>query len=423
MNIQETLDYIHSVCWLGSRPGLERISALMDALDHPERKLRFVHIAGTNGKGSTAAMTASILRCAGYRTGLFTSPYLFRFHERMQVNGQEITDEALIRATAIVRPAADAMESPPTEFELVTAIALVYFVQMRCDIVVLEVGMGGALDSTNIIPAPECAVLTNIGLDHTAFLGSTAEEIAATKAGILKPGTEAVLYPQSAGVTEVIRQRCRALDIPLHIADPAQLAPGDFGTEGQAFSYKNRGPFHISLLGRHQLYNAAVALETAEVLRHRGFSLPETAIVRGLAETRWPARFEILSREPWFVLDGGHNPQCAETVAANLRQYFPGKRVIFLLGILRDKNIAEFTDILDPAAAEYITITPENPRAMPAGELAEFLTARFHKPALAAESISAGVSAALNHARATDSMVCCSGSLYLAGPVRHCFGL
>ena len=209
MTVQEALTYIHSVCWKGSVPGLERTQELLERMGNPEKSLRFVHIAGTNGKGSTAAMTASILRQAGYTTGLYTSPYILRFHERMQVNGVEISDEELADVTEFVRPHAEAMADHPTEFELVSCIAFEYFKRKGCDIVVLEVGMGGELDSTNVIDTPEVAVITNIGLDHTEYLGDTLEKVASAKAGIIKAGGTAVLYRSTPSVEAVFENRCK----------------------------------------------------------------------------------------------------------------------------------------------------------------------------------------------------------------------
>ncbi len=423
MNITQALEYIHSVSWMGSQPGLERITALMASLGDPQKKLRFVHIAGTNGKGSTAALTASALYRAGYTTGLYTSPYIQCFNERMQVNGRRILDRELAEITEIVQPHADRMDPRPTEFDLVTAIGLIYFARKKCDYVVLEAGMGGALDSTNVIPAPECAVLTNIGLDHTQFLGSTVEKIAETKAGIFKPGSHAVLYEQSPSVTAVVRQACERVGIPLEIADFSQLRCLSRDLEGQRFTYKGHGPYKIRLAGVHQLKNAAVALEILDVLRSRGAAIPEDAVMRGFAETAWPARFEVLSRDPWFILDGGHNPQCAETVAANLKTYFPGRHMILLMGVLGDKDYPGLTDILAPAASEFVTVTPNCTRALPAEELAEFLHGRYGKPVQSCGSIAEGVETALALAREKDGVVCCVGSLYMAGAVRECFGL
>ena len=225
MNITEALTYIHSVCWRGSIPGLSRTQELLRRMGNPEKKLKFVHIAGTNGKGSTAAMTASILRKAGYCTGLYTSPFLFRFNERMNINGADIADEELAEITEFVKPHAEAMADHPTEFELVTAIAMEYFARHRCDIVVLEVGMGGELDSTNVIDPPEVAVICNLGLDHTEFLGNTLEEIAQAKAGIIKPGCSAVLYRGSPSVEAVFEEACKARGVELckGLPDPPWL--------------------------------------------------------------------------------------------------------------------------------------------------------------------------------------------------------
>ena len=219
MDYKEALAYISGVAFFGSKPGLARIGALLEKLGEPQKKLRFVHIAGTNGKGSCAAMTASILKAAGYRTGLYTSPYLYRFNERMQIGGKQIPDDTLAELVTRIKPIAEAMDEHPTEFELMTAAALLWFAEEKCDIVVLEVGLGGRFDATNIIDAPEAAVIMNIGLDHTAVLGDTVEQIAFEKAGILKPGTEAVLFEQPENVTAVIRARCEELGVPLHIAD------------------------------------------------------------------------------------------------------------------------------------------------------------------------------------------------------------
>ena len=238
MNIDETLSYIHAVCWRSSIPGLERIRALLALMGDPQKDLKFIHVTGTNGKGSTCAMMASILRAAGYRTGLYTSPFLIRFNERMQVDGQQITDDELCEITAQVRPLADSLDPHPTEFEMVTAIAFAYFARHNCDIVVCEVGMGGEFDATNVIPAPEAAVFCNIGLDHTQYLGDTIEKITATKAGIIKPGCDAVLYRQTASAEEIIRQRCAGLGVPLHLADFDGIRLEKAGLEGQVFDWE-----------------------------------------------------------------------------------------------------------------------------------------------------------------------------------------
>ena len=418
MDYKEALAYIHGVEFFGSKPGLTRIGELLEKLGNPQKGMRFIHIAGTNGKGSCAAMTASVLKAAGYKTGLYTSPYLYRFNERMQINGREIPDDMLAEIVTRVKPAAEAMDDHPTEFELMTAIALLWYREENCDVVVLEVGLGGRFDATNIIDAPEAAVIMNIGLDHTAVLGDTAEQIAFEKAGIIKPGTEAVLFQQSESVTAVVRARCEELGVPLHVADFSGIKSEFDSLYGQSFTYKGE-LYALPLLGMHQLKNAAVVLELAEVLRARGWKLEQSDVEHGLYAVHWPGRFELLSEEPLFVVDGGHNPQCAQTVRENLLHYFPDKRRILLLGILRDKDYEGLTEILDDAADEYICITPDSPRALPAAELAAFLK-RYGKPVSVCDSIRGGVSLALDCSDG-DSVVCAVGSLYSVGEIRACF--
>ncbi len=419
MTGQEAIDYIHSYSWLGSRPGLSRTESLLGGLGHPERELRFIHIVGTNGKGSTAAMLASILREAGYTTGLYTSPYLWRFHERIQVNGVEITDTELGEVTSDVRRVAEEMEDHPTEFELVTCIALEYYRRRGCDIVVLEAGMGGRLDSTNAIPAPEAVVVTNIGLDHTEQLGSTVEEIAAEKGAVVKSGCEAVLYGQTDGVEAVIADICRNRGVPLTVADFSALGVREDTRNGQCFDYGALTGLTIRLLGAHQRRNAAVALETVAALRRRGWAVSEEAVRRGLARAQWPGRFEILGENPWFIVDGGHNPQCAATVAANLDSYFPGEKAVFLVGVLADKDYAGLIDQIAGRACAFVAVTPDSPRALPAEELAAHLM-RYGLPVTVCGTIAEGVSSAVEQA-GLKGLACALGSLYMAGAVRSAF--
>ncbi len=418
MDYKEALAYLNAVEFFGSKPGLERMAAMLDALGNPQDGMKFVHVAGTNGKGSCAAMTASILKAAGYKTGLYTSPYLYRFNERMQIGGKEIEDDVLAELVTRVKPIAEAMEDHPTAFELMTVMALLWYKEAGCDIVVLEVGLGGRLDATNVIAAPECAVIMNIGLDHTEILGDTLEQIAFEKAGILKPGTEAVLFQQTQSVTAVVQKRCDELGITLHIPDFDAIRTEFDSLYGQTFTYKGES-YALPLLGAHQLKNAATVLEVVEVLRSRGWKLEQSDVEHGLYAVHWPGRFELLSEEPLFVVDGGHNPQCALTVRDNLLRYFPDKRRILLLGVLRDKDYPALAEILNEAADEYICITPDSHRALPAGELADFLN-RYNKPVAVCDSIRDGVSLALDRSD-EGSVVCAVGSLYSVGEIRACF--
>lgn len=363
-------------------------------------------------------MLDAILRRAGYRVGLYISPYIQDFCERIQVGGENIPGQALAAITERVRREADAMEDHPSQFELVTAIAMEYFQEQRCDIVVLEVGMGGALDSTNVIDAPEAAVITNIGLEHTEYLGDTLEEIAATKAGIIKPGCSCVLYDGAAEVTAVICAVCAQNRVPLVCAGRFPVKALRQDLNGQVFSWRG-GEYRLSLLGPHQIRNAAVVLETVEALREQGWHIPEDAVRAGLREVKWPARLEILSGQPLFILDGGHNPQCAEALMNSVGELLGGRRIVFLSGVLADKNYRQMMELMLPCAQEFVCLTPVSDRALSAQALADYLTERGAR-ARACADIPAGIRMALT-AAGEDGVVIAFGSLYLAGAVRTAF--
>ena len=420
MDYNEALEYINGVSWLGSKPGLTRVSELLEKLGRPQDALKFIHIAGTNGKGSCAAMLSSVMKCCGYRTGLFTSPYLARFNERMQINGKPIGDEALAEVVALVKPAAEAMADHPTEFEMMTAAAFLWFRQENCDIVVLETGLGGRLDATNVIAAPEAAVIMNIGLDHTQILGETAEKIAAEKAGIVKPGCDCVLYQQQESVMAVVKARCEALGAGVRIADFDRIHSEFDSLYGQSFEYKGE-LYALPLLGKHQLKNAATALEVVEVLRAKGWKLEQSDVEHGIYAVSWPGRFELIHDDPLVVVDGGHNPQCAETVVENLMNYFGENHRVLLVGMLADKDVDGTLAILDRAADEYVCITPESERALPAEELAKKLE-KYGKEITVCSAIPEAVTAACDAAGET-GMVCAVGSLYSVGAIRACFDL
>lgn len=420
MTYEEALSYIHSICWKGSKLGLDRTRELLGKLNDPQKELKFIHIAGTNGKGSTAAMLSSILEEAGYRVGLYTSPFINRFNERMQVNHQPIPDEELAALTEYVRPHADAMADSPTEFELITALAMVWFARQKCDIVVLEVGMGGELDSTNIIDVPEAAVIAAMGLDHVKELGPTMADIARAKAGIIKEGGRVVSYGGNPEADEVIAAVCRARNASLCQPDFSAIVPGDFSLEGQTFSYKGWRGLRIPLVGAYQMNNAAVVLETVEVLRQRGWNISDEAVRQGLEDTRWPARFEVLRRDPVFIVDGGHNPHGIRATAESLRRLFPGRKITFVTGVMADKDVEHILGLIVPLADQFFTVRPDNPRAMDAGELARRIEAMGAK-ATACASVRDGVDRAIQ-AEGPHGVACALGSLYMSGEVRSCFG-
>ena len=418
MNAKQAIDYIEHYGWSKTRLGLDRTRELLHRLHDPQKHLKFIHVTGSNGKGSTCAMLDSVLRNAGYKTGLYTSPYIQTFCERIRVNGEDIPGDALAHITGQVRDAAEDMDDHPSQFELVTAIAMMYFFRQNCDIVVLEVGMGGELDSTNAIDSPEVAVITNIGLEHTEYLGDTLEKIAATKAGIIKPGCHAVCYDGDPAVTAIIKHVCMEKNVPLHCVDFRGLKPVSRSLDGQTFIWNGK-EYPLSLPGTHQLYNATTALETVAALRIRGWDISDKAVVDGLNHVRWPARFECISRKPLVILDGGHNPQCAEALAASIRELLPGRKIVFLVGILADKDYPKVMEPLLPLAQEFICLTPRNDRALSADDLAEYLTKKSAQ-AVACAEIDAGIQAALD-AVDEDGAIIAFGSLYLVGAIRTHF--
>ena len=419
MNAQQAIEYISSVSWKGTVPGLERTQKLLELMGDPHKKLKYVHVAGTNGKGSTCAMVSSILRKAGYKTGLYTSPHIYRFNERIQINGEDITDEELAAATEYVKPLAQSMAESPTEFELVFCIAVECFKRRGCDIIVTEVGMGGALDATNVIPAPEVAVIVNIGLDHTEFLGNTVEEIAAEKAGIFKEGSSAVIYPSGASVEAVLEGGCKEKGISCRKADFGSIVPLSHSLEGQTFDCGERKALFLPLLGQHQMHNCCVALHVIDALTERGWKITGQNIREGLRDTVWPGRFHIMGRDPLFIIDGGHNPQCFDALVKNVEDYLPDKRIIGLTGVLADKDYGDMYKAVLPMVEQFVCITPPTPRKLEAAALAEHLGQNGAK-ATACDTIPEGVALARKLAGG-DGVVLCFGSLYSIGDIQKAY--
>jgi dihydrofolate synthase/folylpolyglutamate synthase len=404
-----------------SRLGLARTRALLRKLGNPERKLRFVHVAGTNGKGSISAMIASALAEAGCLTGLYTSPYIHDFNERICVNGVPIEDASLAELTECVRFHADAMSDRPTEFEMITALAFQYFFDKACDVVVLEVGLGGRLDATNVIETPELAVISKIAMDHTAELGVSLERIAREKAGVIKSGGLVVSSPQDETAARVIRNKCLAEDARPGFVDEGDIELLARTLDGQRFRFGDEKDYEIPLHGDHQLINAATAILALENLRGRGFDIPDSAIRSGLRNVCWPGRFEILRREPFFIVDGAHNPDGVRAAVSAFARLFPGKKATFLFGVLADKDYLGMIKILLPAAKRFFVVPPENPKALPSAELvARIRMTAGSYSATVCETVEAGVNAVLNEAR-KDDVIIALGSLYMVGAVRNCF--
>lgn len=416
MTGQEAVEYIESFGWESRKPGLSRIRELLRRLGDPQKDLKFIHAAGTNGKGSVCACLASVLEAAGYRVGLNTSPHLERFYERIRVNGEEIPGEALGALMEQVRPAALACAEHPTEFELITAAAFLYFRQESCDIIVLETGLGGALDASNVIETPELAVLTAMGLDHMALLGPALRDVAAAKAGIIKPGGTVVSRGGCPEADEVFRRACWERGAPLTELDLSRLTVRALSLEGTTFDFAPWEELTVSLAGAYQAENAALALTALERLREKGWRISEEAVRRGLASVRWPGRMEVLGCSPALLLDGAHNAHGMRAAVESLGAFFPGKRLVFLLGILADKDAGEMLDLLAPLAERVFVLRPDSPRAMEPEALCGMLAERSVK-ALPCPSVKEGIAAAME-AAGEDGAVCALGSLYLCGEVR-----
>lgn len=425
MTYEQALAYIGTISARGSKPGLERIRTLMDGLGNVQNKLKFIHIAGTNGKGSTSCMLSNILIQAGYKTGLFISPFIIRFNERMQINGEHIPDDKLAEIVERVKAVADTMPDGATEFELITAAAFLWFAEESCDIVVLETGLGGRLDATNIIENNECAVITNIGIDHTDYLGNTLAEIAYEKACIIKEGCPVVAYVSDKEAMDVIRNyAAAAYRQPCRYFEPRfdAITPLSADLTGQSFRYPHTPTeYHIRLLGEHQLRNAAVVLTTVDVLKDRGWKIPQEAVVKGLAAAQWPARFELLCKDPIVFVDGAHNMQGVESLRKAVEDYLSGRRIVCLTGVLADKDWQHMMTVLQSFASDFITVTPDSPRALQNTELAAYLAADG-KWVQAADSVEQGMTLALERAKETDSVVVACGSLYMASEIREYFG-
>lgn len=411
MNYKEALEYIHGISWTFCKPGLERINELCERLSHPERELKFIHIAGTNGKGSTSAMLDSVLRAAGYKTGLYTSPYIRTFNERMRVGGENISESELAEITAYVRPIADAMTDKPTEFELITAIALEYFRRAKCDVVIFEAGMGGRLDSTNVIESSLISIITGIALDHVAFLGDTVEKIAAEKAGIIKEGCPVLFGGEYESAYRVIAARAAEMKSEMHRVDRSKLSLRESTLEGTIFDFGEHKNMKISLLGSYQPLNASTVLSALDILSERGMSIPESAIREGLAAARWQARFEIISRDPLVIFDGAHNAEGIAAAVKSIKTYFGDQKVYVLSGVLSDKDYRAIAKDISTVASRAFTMTPDNPRALAAEDYAAVLRENG-VDANAYPSIDDALTAALDAARNEGKALVCLGSLY-----------
>ncbi|WP_417080590.1 bifunctional folylpolyglutamate synthase/dihydrofolate synthase [Mobilibacterium timonense] len=417
MTYDEALDFLNAPKYSETRPGLGPVTELMHRLGDPQDELRYVHITGTNGKGSTSAFVERALREAGYKTGLYTSPYIQNFTERIQVSGKEIPRQELADITEKVKAAslsmlADGMKEP-TIFEMVTAVAFIYFYRMKCDIVVLEVGMGGRLDATNIVPRPEVSVITGVAMDHMEFLGDTIADIAFEKAGIIRDGGVTVTASLVPEAMNVIRKTAEEKNSTLVEADLTGIRMLESGLDGQSYVFQGQ-KISISKLGKYQVRNSALAYTVLEQMKTRWPLLTEDAILKGLEKATWMGRLELLRKDPPFLIDGAHNTDGVMALVESLKDLFPGEKFRFVTGVLKDKDYQAMMSLTEDIAVEYFTVTPDSPRALPAEDLRDLL----EKDGQKACSFVSLKEAAFEAWRSEDLKTVAFGSLYYIGALR-----
>lgn len=429
MKYKEALEYINDKDKFGSRLGLDSIRILLNLLGNPQNELKYIHIGGTNGKGSTASYISHVLKAGGYKTGLFTSPYIERFNERIQINGEDIPDEALGRITGIIRDKANTMVNlgyeHPTTFEIITAIAFIYFQEEKTDYVILEVGLGGRFDSTNIIEKPLAVVITTIDYDHTDVLGKTLKEIAYQKGGIIKENSMLVSYPQDIEALTVLKEISKDKNAEFNLCDMRNIKIKSTNNKGSVFDFKYKNiemkNMEVSMLGEYQVYNAALALTTLHLLKEKSLiSIKEDEMRQGLKATKWPGRLEVLGEEPIFLIDGAHNVQGAFQLKKSLK-LFEYNRLILGIGILKDKDTSHMIELLAPMADIIVATEVNMPRKLKA-EALRAEASKYNEEIYVVKDLKNAINKTLELAN-KDDMIVFGGSLYLIGEVRTLYKL
>lgn len=408
MTYKEAIDYLAFTSKRGSCLGLSRITQLLERLGNPHKNVKFIHVTGTNGKGSVTKMLSCILNAQGYKTGLFSSPFVTRVNESIQLDGNEISDSEFAELIGDIMPVAEAMDEPPTEFEITTAAAFEYFSKKNCDVTVIECGLGGDMDSTNVIEAPLLSVITNVEADHSAFLGDTIAEIAAHKAGIIKKGCPVLFGGNRMEALEVISEK--AINSEIFTVDYSNLSNISCTLSGSSFNFGEQN-FSLSMLGKYQPYNAAIAISAVEILRKNGLDISNKAVYEGLKSARLNGRFELIKENPILIFDGSHNPHGVNAAIESIKNYFDGK-VVLLMGVMADKEYPEMVKTLSEVAAKAFTVKPKNPRALDSMLLAD----EFIRNGVDAEfstELSAGVEKALTYAEKHQLPLIALGSLYM----------
>lgn len=423
MRYEEAMKYITEVGNFGSNYGLERTHKLLEYLGNPEKYLKLIHIAGTNGKGSTASMITEILMGAGYKVGMYTSPFIEEFEERIQINRRNIPKETLANLIDEVKVAVERVieegYNHPTEFEIITVLMLLYFKKEKIDFGVIEVGLGGRLDSTNVI-IPILQVITSISFDHTNLLGNTLEEIAGEKAGIIKKNIPTVIYPQEEEALKVIKNKCAAMESDLYTADKDNVKFVKVVNEDkpyQLLKYKEEFNIFLPLLGEHQILNLSVAMKVIEVLNNRKIvNITTESIIKSIKNVTWKGRLEVLSNNPYVVIDGAHNIQGIKTLSRNIKKYFKYENLHLILGILADKDVEEMIKIITPMAKQVYAVTPNSIRAELADDLKNEIV-KYNANCRAFDEYEEAYLEALKNAKEND-IILASGSLYMIGDMR-----
>lgn len=413
MEFNEALEYLSSSKSRGIMLGLDRVRMLLQYLGNPQEDLKIIHVAGTNGKGSVCNMTRAALTKCGYKTGQFTSPVVYDFREQFVIDGEFITESAVADMVEKIKAVADKMEDAPTEFEMLTALAFLYFKEEKCDFAVIEVGMGGIEDATNVIKKPEVAVIVNIDYDHMNFLGGTLLEIAEKKAGIIKPDVDVVIADQKIEVVDYLRNVCESKKCNYAISDNSVIKIASQNIDGTVFDYKDFSQVKVSLIGEHQTKNAAVVLEIMTVLKNKGYNILEDTIRNAFTNMYLPGRFHIISKEPLFIIDGSHNPHGIKALTDNLNKYFPNEKFNFIVGILGDKDYTQMIKATIPFAECYIVTKPDSPRALePFACAAAIRNSGFTGEIIVPENHAQAVEKAIEKNRENLKGICAFGSLY-----------
>lgn len=423
MNYKESMEYINKTTKFGMNLGLARINKLLEYMGNPEKELRCIHIAGTNGKGSVTSMISSMLIESGHNVGIYTSPYLQRFSERIKINSEEISEDDIARlityAAPLVSKVIEDGYEHPTEFEIITAVMFKYFNERKVDFAVLEVGLGGRLDSTNVID-PLVSVITSISYDHMGVLGDTIEKIAFEKAGIIKENGVVVTYPQVQEAYEIIKKVIHERNAKLIEVDGSEIELKNYSIEGQCFDMAINGEKYqdvfISLLGEHQLLNAKTAVTSVKALSHRGINIGKSNIYDGLRKVKWPGRLEVMKKSPVILLDGAHNLQGIQSLKKALGLYFEYDKLILVMGVLKDKQVHEMCSELMPLADVIITTTPDSDRALSSQELGS-IASSFCKNVIVSKTADEAFEKGIVNTKEKDLLLFC-GSLYMIGHIR-----